>query len=251
MTEGVHAGAIDIGDRAVGAHAQVAGHELDADHGAGFEVGGISHPGWDVSAAGDALPRFQPQRPELRPEGLQGLLAEAAEGDRRGDIHQALVAGHGGAWFGKEVQDIAIAQRRTLRGRAGRRCAHHLLNGANTADGVFGEGKRHGDRAHQPAADIDRAAAHALHDPGMFERPAGEPRQDQGLLGPGVIEHAQDFDLEFVDLVAGKHRPADPAHPRLDVFQREEAGLRGNRGGQREDRRKHKSRHSTIVPVHA
>jgi hypothetical protein len=47
--------------------------------------------------------------------------------------------------------------------------------------------------------------------------------------GPGAIQHAQDFDLDFIDLVAGKHRPTDPAHSGLDVFQREKAGRRGNR----------------------
>ena len=34
---------------------------------------------------------------------------------------------------------------------------------------------------------------------GLLERPAGEARQDQRLLGPDVVQHAQDFDLKLVD----------------------------------------------------
>ena len=49
MAEGVDAVAVDVGDGAVGADAEIAGHELDADHGAGLEVGGIAHAGLDLA----------------------------------------------------------------------------------------------------------------------------------------------------------------------------------------------------------
>ena len=93
---------------------------------------------------------------------------------------------------------------------------HHVLDGPYAGDGIFGEGKRHGHRAHQLAIDIDRAAAHALHDPGMFQRPARKPRQDERFLGADVIQHAQDFDLEFIDLAARKDGPAGAAHAGLE-----------------------------------
>ena len=58
------------------------------------------------------------------------------------------------------------------------------------------------DGAHQLAIDIDRAAAHALHDAGMFQGTAGEARQDQRFLGPDVIQDAEDLDLELFDAVS-------------------------------------------------
>ena len=45
VAEGVDAIAVDVGDGAVGADGEIAGHHLDADHGAGLEVGGIAHGG--------------------------------------------------------------------------------------------------------------------------------------------------------------------------------------------------------------
>ena len=74
---------------------KIAGHQLDADHGAGLEVGGIAHGGLDLAAAGDALARFESEGAELRREGVERGAAESAEGERRGDIDHAGLAGHG------------------------------------------------------------------------------------------------------------------------------------------------------------
>ena len=76
---------------------EIAGHQLDADHGAGLEVGGIAHAGLDFAAAGDALARFEAEGAELGREGVEGGAAEAAEGERRGDIDHAGFAGRGRA----------------------------------------------------------------------------------------------------------------------------------------------------------
>ena len=89
VAEGVDAVAVDVGDGAVGADAEVAGDELDADHGAGLEVGGIAHAGFDLGAGGDALARLESERAELGREGVEGGAAESAEGERRGDIDHA------------------------------------------------------------------------------------------------------------------------------------------------------------------
>ena len=241
VPEGPHAIAVDVGDGAIGAHAEVSGHQLDADHGAGLEIGGVAHARLDFSARGDALARLQAQRAQLRRERFQRGAAEPAEGDGGGDIHHARFAGgprgHPGLGFGQDAREIPIGQRdggALDRPRGGWQCRggpHHVLDGPYAGDGIFGERKRHGHRAHQPAIDIDRAAAHARHDPGMFERPAREPRQDERFLGADVIQHAQDLDLEFVDLAARKDGPAGAAHAGLDVLQRKEAGLRGESRG--------------------
>ena len=49
VAEGVDAVAIDVGDGAIGADGEIAGHQLHADHGAGFEVGGIAHDGLEFA----------------------------------------------------------------------------------------------------------------------------------------------------------------------------------------------------------
>ena len=92
MAEGVDAIAVDVGDGAIGADGEIAGHQLDADHGAGLEVGGVAHDWFEFAAAGDALARFEPEGAELGGEGVEGGAAEAAEGERRGDIDHAGLA---------------------------------------------------------------------------------------------------------------------------------------------------------------
>ena len=87
------------------------------------------------------------------------------------------------------------------RRRGGGGGAQHVFDGADAGDGILGEGEGHGDGADEFAVDVDRAAAHALHDAGMFERSAGEAGEDEGFLGADVVEHAEDFDLEFLDFV--------------------------------------------------
>ena len=81
----------------------------------------------------------------------------------------------------------------------------------------------------------------------MFERAAREPRQDEGLLGSDIIEHAEDFHLELVHAVPGKHRASHAPHSGPDILQGKEGGLAGENGGQRESRRNQKAVHKTIV----
>ena len=74
---------------------------MHADHGAGLEVGGIAHAGLDFAAAGDALARFESEGAELGREGVEGGAAEAAEGERRGDVDHAGLAGQTAARAGE------------------------------------------------------------------------------------------------------------------------------------------------------
>ena len=95
--------------------------------------------------------------------------------------------------------------------------------------------------------DVDGAAAHALHDAGLFERPAREPRQDDGFLGPNVLEHAEDFHLKFVDAPARENGAAGAVHAGPDVLQRKQRGLSGQGSGQGQRRRDQQTRHIIIV----
>ena len=74
-------------------------------------------------------------------------------------------------------------------------------------------------RAHQASININRAAAHALHDAGFGQRPARKPRQDDGLAGPHVFEHTQDLHLEFFDFIALEDSFADGVLAGADIAQ--------------------------------
>ena len=91
------------------------------------------------------------------------------------------------------------------------------------------------DRSHQSPINIDRASTQSLHYAGLFQRTAGKARQDHGLAGSDVFEHAQDLHLEFLDLVAGKHGLADAPLAGLHFFQRKDGHLGKRIGCQNED----------------
>ncbi len=111
------------------------------------------------------------------------------------------------------------------------RVAHcqHLFDGPDSGDRLLGEIEGQSHRANQAPVHVNRAAAHALHDAGLRERPAGEPRQNDGLPGPDVFEHAQDLHLEFLDFVALENRLADGMLARAHVAQRKDRDLPGGK----------------------
>ena len=74
------------------------------------------------------------------------------------------------------------------------------------------------DRADQPAVDVDGAAAHSLRDAGLGQARAFEPRQNQiALRSLDVAQHAENVDLEVLQVGAGEDRAADPLHARADL----------------------------------
>ena len=109
----------------------------------------------------------------------------------------------------------------------------HFLDGPDAGDGIFGVGKGQRDRADQFAIDVNRAAAHALHDAGMLERSAGKPPQDQRFLRAGIFQNAEDLNLKILDFVAVENRLADAVHARPDIFEGHDGeGRMGGRHGQ-------------------
>jgi hypothetical protein len=222
MAEGVDAIAVDVGDGAVGAHVIVAGEKLDADHGAGLDVGGIAHGVGELAGGADGLAGFEPERAELRREGIEGGAGESAERERRGDVDHLGAAGHGERGLGKCAQELVGAKRdgRPRRGDGGARGdrADHVFDGTDAGDGLFGEGVPEGYGAHQFAVDVDGAAAHSLHDAGLRQRAAGEPAQDDGLVRPDIFQHAEDFHLKLFDAIPGEDRASDAVHAGPDVL---------------------------------
>ena len=109
---------------------------------------------------------------------------------------------------------------RALRGDggAGGDWADHVFDGADPGDGFFGEGEAKGHGAHQFAIDINGTAAHSLHHPGLLERAAGEPRENDGLARPHVVEHAEDFHLELFDAISGKNGASGAVHTGPDIL---------------------------------
>lgn len=83
----------------------------------------------------------------------------------------------------------------------------------------------------------------------MFQRSAGESRQDEGLFGSEVVEDPEDLNVEFFYAIAGKNRTTRTAHPGPDILQRKEGDLgeRGQRCGERDQSREVGAKHILIV----
>ena len=188
-----------------------------------MKVRGVAEHGVvELAAGGDALHGFEAEGAELGRVSFDGGGGEAPEGEGRGDIDHAGAAGHDGLGGGGEGrEEVAFeegeaiaAVGRSGRGRRGGGSGgvEHVLNGADGADGIFGEGEGHGNGADEFAVDVDGAAAHALHDAGVFEGSAGEAREDEGFLGAGVIEDAEDIGLELLDFVADEDSASGGVH---------------------------------------
>ena len=112
---------------------------------------------------------------------------------------------------------------RTLRGRAHRFRDHldHLLDRSDAGDRLLGKGKGPRYGADQLAIDINRAATHSGDHAGLFKRTAGKPRQDQVLLGGnGVLEDAENLDLELINPVAFEDGAAHSLQSRVDLVER-------------------------------
>ncbi len=219
---------------------------------AGLPMAGSSLP--------PALTAWRGSRPRARSCGAKASSVARLKPPkemRRGDIdharHCRRMAGSGA-----ETPRVRSGSARATRGcaarlpraRGGGR-ADHVLDGPDAGDRIFGIRKRQGHGARQFAVDVDRAAAHSLHDAGMFERTAGEARQDEDSLGPIVIQHAEDFDLEFLDARCPRRRCGPmPCMPGRMSFsgKNEGTGLRRQHSRKREqNRRDHKTEHNTIV----
>ena len=103
-----------------------------------------------------------------------------------------------------------------LPGRLG--IGDHLPNRLYAGDGLFGEGKPKRDRSQQFAIDVNRAAAHALHNAGLFEGTTGELGEDDGLLWREVFEDTEDLDLELFDPIPVENGTPDTVLAGPDVF---------------------------------
>jgi hypothetical protein len=118
----------------------------------------------------------------------------------------------------------------------------HLFYGTNAGDSFLGVRETERDRARETAVDVHGRSAHALHDSGVGERSTAEPRQNDGLLRPDVIEHTEHFDLKLFDARSREDGFPDAVLAGANVLQRKNIrraqkcrGERGGRGKQEED----------------
>ena len=100
--------------------------------------------------------------------------------------------------------------------------ADQLLDGCDSRDRLFGEGKgkRHG--PDQAAINVNGAPAHAAHHAGFVQRATGKPGQNGVLAGGDVLQDSQHFGFKFLNLSASKNGFANPLHARLYLIQRQE-----------------------------
>ncbi len=91
---------------------------------------------------------------------------------------------------------------------------HHLRERGHARDRVLGEFPGEGHGAQEFAVDIDRAAAHPLDDPGMFQVAPLEPAEHHVAAGTDVPHHTEHFRLEFLEFRADHHGLTLALHPR-------------------------------------
>ena len=123
---------------------------------------------------------------------VQRAGGESAEGEGRRDINEFAAEG------------IGVGSHLAALGLDGIAHSQHLFDGPNPRDRFLGEVECQRHRAQQASVDVNRAAAHALHDARFLQRTTGKARQDDRLPGSHVFEHAQDFHLKILDLIALK-----------------------------------------------
>ena len=116
-----------------------------------------------------------------------------------------------------------------LRRRALQRRIQHIGNGCDAGDGLLGEySEFQGERTRQFAIEIDGAAAHTCHHPGVLHFGALELDKDDSLLRTEkILQHADDFKVKFFDLVALEDGVGVALHAGMDPAQGKEfIGLR-------------------------
>ena len=109
----------------------------------------------------------------------------------------------------------------------------HLLDGGDAGDGFFGElADAVGERAGQLTVDIDRTAAHAFDDAGVFGLVAAEPGEDEVLAGTtSAAQDAENFNLHGFGSGALKDGPGRAGHAGANLAERKEAGIGWRAGG--------------------
>ena len=102
------------------------------------------------------------------------------------------------------------------------------------AIGCLEKGKPSATAPEKFPVDIDWAAAHPLHDAGLFEGTAGELGEDDGLLWREVFEDTEDLDLELFDPISMEDGPPDPVLAGADIFELEKALSESQSGDDKE-----------------
>ena len=230
MAEADDALAVHVGQGADAGGAQVAGDQLHPQGGPRLEA----H--WDLgwSFAPGSGHGVQAQRAQQVLQDLAGRRGEAGDphgcaqrlqGDRAGRLPVAddvLESGRALQVHGGRGPDLAAFRRRLQVPIHDR---DHLVDGCDAADRYLGVRPSIGHGADQTAVDVDRAAAHALDDSGLFQRSAGQPGQDQVLARPqSVALNSEDFDLEGVDGGSLEDGLAHAAHAAAKVIRSHERG---------------------------
>jgi len=93
----------------------------------------------------------------------------------------------------------------------------HVRDGRDAGDGVLAEGPAVRVGTDQFVVDVDGAAAHARHRPGVIEQWVGRANQHEVLVGAKILEDVDDLDIEAFGLRATEDGEAVPAHAGLDL----------------------------------
>src|SRR5947209_7006125 len=227
MTKRIDLVAVYMGDGSVRADDHITAEELDADHGAGFDLAGqFLRFG---RSARHSLLRFQAQLPEGRRKSLECTGRETRESQRREDFNQIAEACRTrvrassirGERFGMSEHIPVESETGSARGEFGVR--DHLVDGLDTSNSLFGKRETESHSTEQLTLNIDWTATHPLHDTGLSEGAAGELGQDDALFWSQVFEDTEDLDLEVFHPVPVEDCAAYTTQSGANVLQREES----------------------------
>ncbi len=98
------------------------------------------------------------------------------------------------------------------------------MNGRDAGDGFFGEDAEfQRQSAREFTVQIDGAAAHSGDHSGVFDLWPLQLHENDGLFGAEkIVQNADDFQIELLDLIARKNRVGVPLHARANLAERKE-----------------------------
>ena len=226
MAECIYMIAVNVSNRPIGADCHVATDQLDADH--RTREYSSADPLRFRTACAYSLLRSQAHALQLGSEGLESAWSEAAERQGSRDLGQISRGGKSLLVLQrirprqssvKMRKAIAFSNITSPAGESGR--GEHLFNRLNSSYGFLRVGESESDSSHEFAIDIDRASAHTLQDAGLGQRTSAQSGQNDGLIWGGVLEDAEDLDIELFDAVALEDSAADAMLPWMHIPERE------------------------------
>ena len=112
----------------------------------------------------------------------------------------------------------------------------HFTDGCDADEGFFGEGKGEGNRSNQLVLDVNGTSTHSGEHSRRVNRFACQPRQNQIVFWPDVLQNTQNLNLKSFHPGPFEDCPSVSLLPRFDQLQRIEVSRLANQGNGSQER---------------